>query len=394
MKIVQKSLDELGYVGRGKSQYRPRDAVQLYDGPYPFIQTSDVKNAGLYIRKYTQTYSHEGLAQSKLWKAGTLCITVAANIADTSILSFDACFPDSIIGFIPDKKKADARYIKYLFDLVIQQRFKNFSKGSTQDNLSREKLLSLKLSLIENVETQKNIADQLEVYDNIIYNNTGRIQLLEEIARLLFSEWFVHLRFPDHKKVKLINDTPEGWEKKTLGEISKRIKKSYSINDEDLPLIDLARIQSRTLAATEVGVSSDLETARIIFERDDILFSSIRPYLHKVILAPCKGITNTSVFVVRSKKQNFRAYLTLLMFSDYAVQFANQHSTGTKMPVVKWNSVSMIPAWIPPESIMDEFQNIVGPILEQIQTSFFLNQKLIQARDLLLTKLMSGKTEL
>lgn len=83
---VPRKLNELGFVGRGKSRHRPRNAPELYGGPYPFFQTGDIKAAELYLRKYEQTYSDAGLAQSKLWNPGTLCITIAANIADTAIL--------------------------------------------------------------------------------------------------------------------------------------------------------------------------------------------------------------------------------------------------------------------------------------------------------------------
>ena len=142
-----KGLDELGYVSRGRSRHRPRDAAHLYGGPHPFVQTGDVKHAGLYLTEYTQTYSEDGLAQSRMWPAGTLCITIAANIADTAILGFDACFPDSVIGFIPDDKKADARFIKYLFDALLQRKYKQFTQGAAQDNLSQAKLLSLKFPI-------------------------------------------------------------------------------------------------------------------------------------------------------------------------------------------------------------------------------------------------------
>jgi type I restriction enzyme S subunit len=74
MKWIDKGLDELGFVGRGKSKHRPRDAAHLYGGPYPFIQTGDVKHAELYVTEYSQTYSDAGLTQSKMWPAGTLCI--------------------------------------------------------------------------------------------------------------------------------------------------------------------------------------------------------------------------------------------------------------------------------------------------------------------------------
>ena len=92
---------DVGALDRGKSRHRPRDAAALYGGPYPFIQTGDVANSGGRIRRHTATYSDFGLAQSKLWRAGTLCITIAANIAKTGVLEFDACFPDSVVGFVP-----------------------------------------------------------------------------------------------------------------------------------------------------------------------------------------------------------------------------------------------------------------------------------------------------
>ncbi|MEH7275928.1 restriction endonuclease subunit S, partial [Neobacillus vireti] len=105
LEISSYKLNELGTVSRGKSRHRPRDDKSLYGGKYPFIQTGDVKKANFYIRDFKQTYNEKGLAQSKLWNKGTLCITIAANIAETAILDIDACFPDSIVGFIPDENK-------------------------------------------------------------------------------------------------------------------------------------------------------------------------------------------------------------------------------------------------------------------------------------------------
>lgn len=97
-----KKFGEVGSLDRGKSRHRPRDAKELYGGPYPFVQTGDVANSGGYINRYSSTYSELGLAQSRLWGAGTLCITIAANIAKTGILEIEACFPDSVVGFTPN----------------------------------------------------------------------------------------------------------------------------------------------------------------------------------------------------------------------------------------------------------------------------------------------------
>lgn len=97
-------LAEAGKLDRGRSKNRPRDDSSLYGGKYPFIQTGDVAQSNGLITSYTQTYSEKGLAQSRMWPAGTLCITIAANIGKTAILTFPACFPDSLVGFVPSDK--------------------------------------------------------------------------------------------------------------------------------------------------------------------------------------------------------------------------------------------------------------------------------------------------
>lgn len=107
-------LGELGTLDRGVSKHRPRNEPSLLGGPYPLIQTGEVAKSEGYITTYTATYSDLGLRQSRLWPAGTLCITIAANIANTGILTFDACFPDSIVGFLSDEE-GRAAYVQGLF---------------------------------------------------------------------------------------------------------------------------------------------------------------------------------------------------------------------------------------------------------------------------------------
>lgn len=130
------TLNEVSLIfGRGKSKHRPRNDPKLYGGKFPFIQTGNIRNANHFVTKYTQTYNEAGLAQSKLWSKGTLCITIAANIAETGILDFDSCFPDSVIGFVADTSKSDVHYVKYLltsFKTILQAK----GKGSAQDNIN------------------------------------------------------------------------------------------------------------------------------------------------------------------------------------------------------------------------------------------------------------------
>jgi type I restriction enzyme, S subunit len=132
----QKTLTEIATTfGRGKSKHRPRNAPHLYGGEYPFVQTGDIRNADHVITEYAQTYSEAGLAQSKLWPKGTVCITIAANIAETAILGFDACFPDSVIGVVANPKEADVGFIEYLLQLY-KVRLQARGKGSAQANIN------------------------------------------------------------------------------------------------------------------------------------------------------------------------------------------------------------------------------------------------------------------
>ncbi len=182
-------LSDLGEVNRGRSRHRPRDAKHLYNGAFPFVQTGDVKASQGRITSYTQTYSAEGLAQSRLWPKGTMCITIAANIAETGILQFPACFPDSLIGFIPDKNKCNVYFIEYVFRL-LRARIQAQATGSVQDNINLQTLERL-LFPVPNLEEQNRIANILCSFDDKIELNCQINQTLEQIAQALFKSWFV-----------------------------------------------------------------------------------------------------------------------------------------------------------------------------------------------------------
>ncbi|HIQ89157.1 TPA: restriction endonuclease subunit S [Candidatus Galligastranaerophilus faecipullorum] len=171
-------LSDMGTLARGKSKHRPRNAPELLNGPYPLIQTGDVANSGLYLKTYNQTYSEMGLKQSKMWKAGTLCITIAANIAKTSILTFDACFPDSIVGFT-NSDKCSIHYIQFWL-MFLQAVLEAEAPQSAQKNINLEILNSLELpyppieqqnqfaQIVQKVEAQKEKNQKvIEQMDNL-----------------------------------------------------------------------------------------------------------------------------------------------------------------------------------------------------------------------------------
>ncbi|MDN3638413.1 restriction endonuclease subunit S [Simiduia curdlanivorans] len=145
--VEWKTLPEMALdFGRGKSKHRPRNDARLYGGDIPFIQTGDIRAASHVIMQYSQTYSELGLKQSKLWPMGTLCITIAANIAETSILGFDACFPDSVIGFVADPKRTSSGYVEYLLQSIKNKlEEKGREKSSAQSNINLATFEQLKM---------------------------------------------------------------------------------------------------------------------------------------------------------------------------------------------------------------------------------------------------------
>ena len=139
-------LGEIGELGRGVSKHRPRNAPELLGGNMPLIQTGDVANAEMYITEYNATYSELGVKQSKIWKAGTLCITIAATIGKCAILSFDACFPDSVVGFSTNEEFTNNEYIFYIF-MSLQKMLEQNAPAVAQKNINLAVLNALDIPL-------------------------------------------------------------------------------------------------------------------------------------------------------------------------------------------------------------------------------------------------------
>lgn len=379
MKWEKKTLDELGTVGRGRSKHRPRNDPKLFGGKYPFIQTADVKNANFYIINFSSTYNEEGLAQSKLWPAGTLCITIAANIADTGILAIPACFPDSIMGFVANEEIADTRFVKYCFD-VLQKECKQISQGTAQDNLSWEKLSTIKF-LVPPLQTQKRIASILSAYDDLIENNQKQIKLLEEAAQRLYKEWFVDLRFPGHENVKIVDGVPEGWSRGQLIKLAefkrgKTITKS-SVKEGNVPVIagGLEPAYFHNIANTVAPV--------ITVSASGANAGYTALHNHNIWASDCSFIDSRNCehiyYVYNFLKTNKNMMLNL--------------QKGSAQPHVYAKNINELSLIIPKEKVLKEYSDKVEMIYKAIFHKNKQISSLREARDRLLPKLMSGEIE-
>lgn len=410
--MEKRKLIEMGTLSRGRSQHRPRNDSKLYGGKYPFIQTGDVKNSNLYIEKYSQTYNDFGLNQSKLWPENTLCITIAANIADTGILSFPACFPDSIIGFTATKGKTDVRYVKYCFDL-LQKSIQNMSKGSTQDNLSMEKLAQLEFNC-PSFENQQKIAAVLSSLDDKISLNNRINAKLEQMAKRLYDYWFVQFDFPnaDGKPYKasggkmvwneeLKREIPEGWEVKKLGEILILLKDGThnppKRQEKGIPLLTGTMFGNNFL---------DYDKATYISEADyKIIHSQYEPHENDVIITKIGTLGNVNLLRNIDIPLAIHCNSALLRFDMalgvyYPFSYCKSDLFKMRLKAIKGQSIqefasldriSSIKSEVPCVDIINKFDKIVKPIIEKQKSISFENKKLKEMRDKLLPLLMNGQ---
>lgn len=182
-------VKQVSRILRGKFTHRPRNDPALYDGPYPFIQTGEVARANKTIAQYKQTLNERGLAVSKMFPAGTLVMTIAANIGDVAVLDFEACFPDSIVGFVPFDC-VDRDYLYYVFQSMKQELLCE-APINTQGNLNIDRIGSRKIALpstteqiLINQKIEKSVIDM-----NIIITHTRHeIDLLREYSTRLISD--------------------------------------------------------------------------------------------------------------------------------------------------------------------------------------------------------------
>jgi type I restriction enzyme S subunit len=390
-----KKLTEVGMLNRGKSKHRPRNAPELYGGPYPFIQTGDVKHANFYITDYTQTYSERGLAQSKLWQPGTLCITIAANIADTAILKIPACFPDSIIGFIPKMEESDVRYIKYCLD-TYKKEMQLISQGTTQDNLSQGKLLSLRFRIPE-YKQQKKIAAILSAYDDLIENNRRRIALLEKMAEEIYREWFVRMRFPGHEKEKKVKGIPDGWQSIPSSSLFHVL--SGGTPNTDNPVYWNGNIPFFTprdagdnyyVLGTEKHLTQKgLDSCNSRLYKKDTIFITARGTVGKIVLAYRDMAMNQSCYALMPRVKG-SVYFHFLSMKNAITYIKGVSKSGVFDNIIV-DTFNVVPILLPSQALIAEFNEIASPIFKQLGVLLEANEHLLKTRDMLLPRLISGK---
>jgi type I restriction enzyme S subunit len=297
--------------------------------------------------------------------------------------------------WVKDFKDNLPRYVYYLLQTLD---LKRFNSGAGVPTLNRNHLDSLEVVFHEK-QAQQIIASILSAYDDLIENNLRRIRILEEMAQLLYREWFVNFRFPGHEKVRMVTSpfgqVPEGWEIRPLGEFADEVRRGLSPSaiDPDTPYIGLEHMPRKSIALTEWGTAKEVQSTKLAFRRGEVLFGKIRPYFHKVGIAPIDGVSSSDIIVLVAKSEDVLPIVLGCVSSPEFIAHATQTSQGTKMPRANWNILRTYPIAVPSATMLAKLSAVTKSILEYVQILVLAVRNLRQTRDLLLPKLISGQIE-
>ncbi len=394
-------LGELGEVNRGRSRHRPRNAPKLYGGPYPFVQTGDIKSSGGRITSHKQTYNEVGLAQSRLWPINTMVITIAANIAETAILTYPACFPDSVIGFIANESICDVRFVEYTFRLLrnkIQQ--ENVGTGSVQDNINLQTLDELRF-LLPPLSEQRAIAHVLGTLDDKIELNHQINETLESTARALFKSWFVdfdpvrakmagldtglprHIAdlFPDQLVDSELGKIPEGWEVKVVSDFAsikggKQLPKDKFVDNGSVPVFGGAGL---------MGYTDDYNA-----DGDVITVGRVGAYCGQFFSYQGRAWINNNASII-AQNEGISGEWLLLSLRNLDIDLIKK---GAAQPFISNSDLGAMNLIAPVDSILETFRKFLESLFRRLAQAQNETKILTSLHDALLPKLVSGELQI
>jgi type I restriction enzyme, S subunit len=260
---------------------------------------------------------------------------------------------------------------------------------------------------------QRAVAYLLGTLDDRIALNRRMNETLEAMARAIFKSWFVGFDpvrakaegrdpglpkeiadlFPNRFEDSELGEIPLGWRIGTLGEVAIHPRRSVRPTEIDptTPYIALEHMPRRCIALSEWGIADGLESNKFGFKRGEILFGKLRPYFHKVGIAPIDGVCSTDIVVLAPQKDKWRGFILCHVSSTAFVEYTNAGSTGTKMPRTSWTEMTRYSIVFPPDAVAESFTEQIRPGVERILALVQESRTLAALRDTLLPRLMSGE---
>lgn len=369
----------------------------------PVVKIANVKNGcvDLSSTDYVPVEVADSARNAEL-SEGDLLITMSGVIGEVGLirnLETRAVLNQRVGKFrLEDPDSLDVRFLFYALRLPdVRRELEGAAYGVAQPNISPTLIQKAEIP-VPPLPIQRRIAGILSAYDDLIENCERRIRVLDEMARALYREWFVHFRYPGHEKTppveSKIGRIPKGWRFDRAGSVVRETRKGVpkgELLDGPTRYVGLEHIPRRSLALNDWEEVTCLGSNKLQFERGEVLFGKIRPYFHKVSVAPFAGVCSADTFVISAREPHMHAFTTCLVSSDGFVAHANATSNGAKMPRANWDVMMDFPLAIPPPSLLEPFSRVVDPWIDNQQSLVLLAANLRQTRDLLLPRLLSGQ---
>jgi type I restriction enzyme S subunit len=373
------------------------DGVPLLRGQNVLPYSLDLTNL-----KYISQETHRKWKKSALKPGDVVIVRVGypgtASVIPCGLGDLNAA---SLVIVRPNPNLLDSKYLAYVINSPWgKAQVAGRLVGAAQQVFNTKTAAELEIPAPP-LPVQQRIAGILSAYDELIENSQRRIKILESMARALYREWFVHFRFPGfehHPRVASpLGEIPQGWEVKKLGDLitySRRATKPGA-HLEDRRYVPIDCLPPKSLALLEAKPIEEAQSSLQLFEKGDILFGAMRPYFHKVVVAPFAGVTRTTCFVFKPVKPEWHAFATMTTFDEETVAYANSHSQGATIPYAVWDgSLSEMPIVLPAPEVLERFEGVVAPMLSRLVQSFFTLGNLRRTRDLLLPRLLSGQIDM
>ncbi len=334
-------------------------------------------------------------------------VTVGRSGASFGVVSYSPIdfWPLNTALYVIDFHGNDPKFSYYFLQTFD---FAKFNSGSAQPSLNRNFIHPVEVCVPPPTE-QVVIAGLLGTLDDKIELNRRMAETLEAMTRALFKSWFVDFDpvrakaqghatvlpdelaalFPDSLDE---NGVPEGW-RSSAGAIGELVRSMVNPADVEptIPYIGLEHLERRNLLVGRWGSAQDVGSAKATFQVRDLLFGKLRPYFHKVAVAPSEGICSSDIFVFRPRSGVPRSFLYMSFSQADFVESASKASSGTRMPRADWSYMRQLPAILPPSELLAVFDSIIAPQIDAMMAKAGQSRTLSELRDTLLPKLISGE---
>lgn len=351
---------------------------------------------------------------------GDVVLTTEAPLGEVAQIKFlPVALAQRIVTLRGKSDLLDSSYLLYLMQSQeMQAKLVGRSSGTTVIGIKQSELRKIEV-LLPPITEQRAIAHILGTLDEKIELNRKQNETLEAMARALFKAWFVDFEpvrakmegrwvrgqslpalpahlfdfFPDKFVESELGEIPQGWFTGSIGKVAvhpRRSMKPDEIEDET-PYIALDHMPKRCIALAEWDTANGLESNKYEFKRGEILFGKLRPYFHKIGVAPLDGVCSTDIVVIAPKLPMWFGFVLTHVSSDAFVEYANAGSTGTKMPRTSWAEMARYPIVLPCDDVVAAFNLHITSTCDQIIDNIHESKTLAQLRDTLLPKLISGE---